>query len=127
MQLEKQVCSLGLAKRLKELGVKQESVFYWMEATSGTMGIWLPVLRGDAGDISLCVSAFTVAELGEMFPKSRVIFSMSGFHEGAWSCELSTGNEKEHREYAETEADARAKILIYLLENRFIQSPEGRQ
>jgi hypothetical protein len=29
ISLEKQVCSLELAKRLKELGVKQESLFYW--------------------------------------------------------------------------------------------------
>jgi hypothetical protein len=31
--LEKQVCSLDLAKRLKELRVKQESFWAWYEAT----------------------------------------------------------------------------------------------
>ena len=29
MKLEDQVCSLELAKKLKELGVKQDSLFYW--------------------------------------------------------------------------------------------------
>jgi len=29
MELEKQVCSLALAKKLKELGVKQESLFVY--------------------------------------------------------------------------------------------------
>jgi hypothetical protein len=49
-----------------------------------------------------------------------VIFSTNGFHEGSWSCELSTAGEKEHREYGDTEADARAKMLIYLIENKLI-------
>jgi hypothetical protein len=29
--LKKQVCNLALAKRLKELGVKQESVYVWSD------------------------------------------------------------------------------------------------
>ncbi|GAH25167.1 unnamed protein product, partial [marine sediment metagenome] len=29
MKTEDQVCSLELAKQLKELGVKQDSVFFW--------------------------------------------------------------------------------------------------
>lgn len=31
LKLEQQVCSLESAKRLKELGVRQESLFYWDE------------------------------------------------------------------------------------------------
>lgn len=31
MKLEDQVCSLELAKRLKELGVQQNNVFYWVQ------------------------------------------------------------------------------------------------
>ena len=68
MKLEDQVCSLELAKKLKELGVKQESLFYW----------WF--VRNDMGDDVFVSdtkpvngteywSAFTVAELGEMLPK----------------------------------------------------------
>ena len=30
MKLEQQVCNLELAKKLKELGVKQESLWYWV-------------------------------------------------------------------------------------------------
>ena len=31
MNIEEQVCSLELSKRLKELGGKQESLFYWID------------------------------------------------------------------------------------------------
>ena len=30
MKLQNQVCSLELSKKLKELGVKQESLWYWI-------------------------------------------------------------------------------------------------
>ena len=35
MLLEKQVCSLELAKRLKELGVRQASLFHWLKFATG--------------------------------------------------------------------------------------------
>ena len=63
MKLEQHVCSLDLAKRLKELGVKQESLFWWGEITK-------EVHYCKAGK-PLHISAFTVAELGEMLPKWR--------------------------------------------------------
>ncbi len=31
MKFEEQVCSLQIAKKLKELGVRQESLFWWLE------------------------------------------------------------------------------------------------
>ena len=34
MNLESQACSLDLAKKLKALGVKQESAFYWSGFTN---------------------------------------------------------------------------------------------
>jgi len=38
MKLEDQVCSLELAKRLKDLGMKQESLWYWIPNWNGTGG-----------------------------------------------------------------------------------------
>lgn len=76
MNLEQQVCSLDLAKKLKKLGVKQESVFRWItgdrsneyykrnevfkvQCTDGD-GQWVP----DHWE-EVC-AAFTVAELVEL-------------------------------------------------------------
>lgn len=61
MQLEKQVCTLEQAKKLKELGVKQESLFY--HTSSEKWGV-LPKTSIDfTGDPW---SAFTAAELVQM-------------------------------------------------------------
>ena len=69
MELEKQVCSLELAKRLKTLGVKQESVFYWV-ANAGHSDIYKlyhrPNWKRPVSQYWLegaYFSAFTVAEL----------------------------------------------------------------
>lgn len=73
MELEDQVVSLELSKKLKELGVKQESIFSWLQyphTRAGEPNEWelsytkLPV------DNPLWVSAFTVAELGEMLKQA---------------------------------------------------------
>ena len=80
MKLEDQVCSLELAKKLKELGVKQESLFYWFD--SDLLDIHKEIIkvhfnvpfkkRLQASQTSYCryVSTFTASELGELLPGS---------------------------------------------------------
>ena len=62
------------------------------------------------------LSAFTTAELGEMLPEDcRTRRSID--EKGKWLVDaLST----DHFFRADTEADTRAKMLIYLLENKLI-------
>jgi hypothetical protein len=76
-------------------------------------------------------SAFTVAELGEMLPGSRSFRNSSWleywkYDVGSWTIELKRYVENGAvietlmNVQATTEADARAKMLIYLLESKFI-------
>lgn len=121
MKLEDQVCSLDLAKRLKELGVKQESLFVWChQADVNDYGIFSSHQSEPGWDL-IC-SAFTVAELGEMLPLK---FATSREKNGgqfeyavvSWGMNLPI---KHECKYAATEADARAKMLIYLIENKLV-------
>lgn len=133
MKLENQVCSLELSKRLKELGVKQESYFWWAEDITDS---W--IVHGDDYRIraGLCYSAFTVAELGEMLP--FCVRVNGDFYEielpnpdGMKENSLSYGYHKPIKtlpfewlfcnSYCGTEANARSKMLIYLLENNLIK------
>lgn len=146
MKLEQQVCSLELAKKLKELGVKQESLYSFMlPLATGfsskekiTDGSYILGEIKEWGIIHLedYISAFTVAELGEMLPiyaqgKYQKLPSPSGKDvnsskvpitpeeiEWLWQVTLLNGNPVSG--YADTEADARAKMLVYLLENKLI-------
>lgn len=122
MKIEQQVCSLELAKRLKELGVKQESLFHWQHKLGGSS-------ESDAGkDILVygrygyhCVevaSAFTSAELGEMLPPGpteHVKVAKSVDYPDLWMCWM-----RGHVERDVNEADARAKMLVWLIENNLI-------
>lgn len=70
MKLENQVVSLDLSRRLKELGVKQESLFWWAEEklTGWNNQDWKWVVtdstyEGDYEQYRNITSAFTVAEL----------------------------------------------------------------
>lgn len=122
MKLEDQVCSLELAKKLKEFGVKQDAYF-----SHNPYGIF--ITRQIKEDELWFVSAFTVAELGEMLPfrlrlpdndhwlrcsKSDDFWEVRyvTYHkfEGAW-----------HIVQGKTEADARAKMLIHLIEKGIVK------
>jgi hypothetical protein len=138
MNLEQQVCSLDLAKRLKELGVKQESQFYWRCAATQHIKrasyLWFAngaILKQEMLDAAGEVSAFTVAELGEMLPMF-VKEEKYSLRYSFWTARVNDGNEwgcayeGEHSNLggyvfiADTEADARAKMLVYLLENKLV-------
>ena len=131
MKPEDQVVNLELSKRLKELGVKQESVFHWVEGEMGGMSVSQIGVFGWTEKSARC-SAFTVAELGEMLPvgikpqgtvsslrietfgepKKWRIQYMRFDDVGAWVNDREPLNPCTD----EKEADARAKMLIHLIE-----------
>lgn len=125
MKLEEQVVSLELAKKMKEFGVKQKSCFYWDEGD----GIADRLEYSPGTPLLELVSAFTVAELGEMLPASVNDSVINTFKDGStgnwyfWYSD-SKGVAKITVDNAHTEADARAKALIYLIENKLIELPQ---
>lgn len=124
MKLEDQVVSLKLANKLKKLGVTQKSFLYWDNDGKGNWQIIVPLFYNSLNaklemfKSNKAIAAFTVAELGEMLPSHHT--DMIKVKDG-WIVRYC---EHEHNFFitqeAPTEADARAKMLIYLLENKFI-------
>ncbi len=138
MKLEDQVVSLELSQKLKELGVKQESLFVWRGVQDWRFGplrytlAYVANLVDDsnfpkiwkirASKVVVTYSAFTVAELGEMLPAKHQQIKLYRRHLGEWVCRWDYGTSPTgcHMETSNTEANARAKMLIYLLENELI-------
>jgi len=117
MKLEERVVGLELAKKMEELGFKQESLWYWVHIVrdDGT-DRWDLVIKNNAEFMAKewkyeIVSAFTVAELGEMLP-----YGVTSFKFGLNDWRIWTDVNKTNFEQSETEANARAKMLIYLKE-----------
>lgn len=137
LPLEQQVCSLELAKKLKELGVKQESYFIWVETRNFGTKVYPEDFSFELdffGSVRVLASAFTVAELGEMLPKSINIPYKNGkgrqndhyvhfYHSetmNTWQINYVGSSFVRPFVQAETEADARALLLIHLVENKLI-------
>ena len=70
-----QLTSLESAKKLKELGVKQESLWWWTDYLStGTYGLaFEDEIKEHDTTLEHSFSAFTVPELGEMLPNDKII------------------------------------------------------
>lgn len=100
MKLEQQCVSLELAKRLKELGVKQESVFWWqVKFSSNRVRLVQNPSTGCDNDEFDWYAAFTVAELGSLLPRYVSTKKSVAQHRAPyWVCQLSA-----HQEKAETE------------------------
>lgn len=153
MKLEYQVCSLELAKKLKELGVKQDSLFYWVVDNTHDVikicfknedlyqisddvkyaYIYTRVMADEHVNVKEIYSAFTVAEIGEMLPvflegengiSSIFVDRYYDAHgkNACWFIQYFN----DIRVYNTNEADARAKMLIYLIENGLIKNGNNK-
>jgi len=154
MKIENQVVSLELAKKLKELGVKQYSLWTWVLEYKKEIlaGEYKLVIIGNTGFTNyVCAgrdnkeagemyAAFTVAELGEMLPSMIVkennyyylqlsktpLEDFEVLYEQV-SGEILGGdpadgrNSGNNKTKSKTEANARAKMLIYLIENKLLK------
>lgn len=122
--------SLELAKELKKLGVKQDSEFYWYNSKAfapykdnSIMSKEEATYRGEETkgtafiDFEDTYSAFLSSELGELLPNNVIHYSKDG---DMWCALYGKNLQEGHGEFAETEADSRAKMLIYLLEQTII-------
>jgi hypothetical protein len=165
MNIEEQVCSLELSKKLKELGVKQESFYHWhYQVYTHEDFKWKLIDSSKFSYITYLskenfISAFTVAELGELLPncisiiendelkkifsnfkfvtyKSVTVFENNEFElltTPVYVLNYICDSTNEMRNwifdkllikaiYDKNEANARAKMLIYLIENGLIKN-----
>jgi hypothetical protein len=120
MKLEEQVCSLELSQKLKDLGIKQKSLYFWQtwhecNDTAGSIE-WELTDSPHIHPRSEVYSAFTVAELNLLLPDRFVTYRENERYRGAWPCSRRDLLGKLYAD-SDTEADARAKMVIYLIVN----------
>ena len=136
MLLEKQLSNLELSKKLKELGVKQESEFYWGSSTNNDFILIAKDRKSEYPNIfHYSYSVFSTSELGEMLPwrleigsdyyelsisKNGTDIPYSVYYEKINSNGTFDGTLNDYFFDSNREADARAKMLIYLLENNLL-------
>lgn len=119
MKLEDQITSLELSKKLKNLGVEQESLFYWQLFNNGADLTYSGSYEGNSLNQlkATSISAFTVAELGEMLKLDEIEIRTERGVSGDWYLSMEAGGGGVQF-VANTEVNARAKMLIYLIENK---------
>ena len=137
MTLEQQVCSLEPARRLKELGVNQESYFAWHSAIPGVEKLDSRYLIGQYPGLTT-YAAFTASELLHLLPgaiKTRHgsanltyirilstqehLFDYTYATPDIWDDTTAVGAQYE----STNAANNLAFLLIYLIENKLITLP----
>lgn len=148
LPLEKQCCSLESARKLKELGCPQNSLFYWYPIAEYELKIvGYPegravncptgkILRWELGgyddehyyntlEKEQRCSAYTVAELGEMLPHfiNNKFLTIRKFNNGF---DTSYMMDEGYLWCFDSNslAESCAKMLIYLLENKLMEAPK---
>ena len=139
MKLEEQVCSLDFSKKLKELGVNQTNPFCFYHAGKlryegeiySVDNVWNDKVEVSFDALSGDIPAFTVAELGELLPRTieypkgvkHVLRCTKELFDGgvvlygvSYLAKVGGVGGGAYRR----EADARASMLVWLIENKVI-------
>lgn len=109
--------SLGLAKKLKEAGYPQESLFYWMNTD---LGEWILLEKKNCDPSFNIIAAPTASELGKELPGYDYYycysFKSSNTIINEYSCiyEFAQTRDIKYQTLDESEANARAKMWLYL-------------
>lgn len=133
MKLQDQVITIDQAKRLKELGIAQESFFRHQHNPETIYRRESQTI--DSGDFTVMdpgewFAAFTVAELGAMLPGSVAFGSKRGSLKiirtgDYWEVRYSDQQSDFAMETGKTEAQARGEMLIYLLHCKLLPPEEA--
>ena len=150
MRIEDQVCSLEHSQRLKELGIKQESLFYWLLFQDWNVHLNGKYTQDYYRD---CVSTFTSSDFLDLLPhkvdtkenepfnffrfnmeKSFIVdlekLNMTYIYIVNYICDSTeAGGENAwlrralvKNMYDKNPADALAKMLIFLIENNLLEN-----
>lgn len=129
MKLENQVTNLEISKRLRELDVKQESLFYWYDV--GNDVYYLGSSEDAANNAKdypnstaigygqRTLSAFTCDEMSDALFSQPKYIGISLEDGAKWRVQYDI----QKWVTADTLADAMGKMLIYLIENGLCPSP----
>lgn len=119
LPLEKQLVSRELAQEMKELGFPQEGLFTYVENREGDG--WELIQYPAIKLIRESASAYSVAELGMWLPANMQLpFKRPVMNEAKEWSECWFWSNQEGRNKIDTEANARASMLIYLAKNKLI-------
>lgn len=142
MELSEQVIPYEIAKRVKELGVNADSIFYWIRNAGNPLSIYfLSMGSGFSKEYHKYDSlhAYTVSELMELLPKTinssyeLVIKKLSNKYlvlcalkwiDEDLSVHINFSDEDNIEFMDEKLSDCCAKMLIHLLENGLMKSED---
>lgn len=112
----KYVTSLELSKKLKEAGIKQESELVWTKDYEWSEYYLTNNPLVEPFD---SISAFHVGELGEMLPRELEIEFFKIMDAEGWRIFVTHGKIRKI-ETADTEAEARGKMVLYLKKENLV-------
>jgi hypothetical protein len=112
--LEKQVCSLKWAKRLREIGIRQDTYYQWIYDYKNDS--WDICASDYYDEDTVHVAAFTAQDFIDLFPH---LFTFKR-REDQWIFSCDKIDMQVHDE--ENLADVFARILITITKNKNVQS-----